>query len=344
MNILILGGTRFIGPYVVQFLLELGHDVTVFNRGRNPIQPPKSVRHIIGDRHSLRSFSNQFRKIAPSIVIDMCAYNESEAASTMEVFSGMAGRVVIVSSMDVYRGWDRFFNRDTSFAPHADPFTETSQLRERFYPKRKQSEGASDWRFKYEKILVERAAANHPQLPSTVLRLASIYGPGDHQYRLFDIVKRMGDKRPAILMDKAKAKWRWTWGYVEDVAHAIVLAATDKQAEYQIYNVGEEQTRTQEEWVRALAQTVGWKGRLVTLDAAELPVHLQDAEPVEYRQNLALDSGKIRQELNFSERVPFESSIARTVDWLREHPPANIESKDFDYEAEDACLGKHSTI
>ena len=34
LSILILGGTGFLGPHTVQYALERGHDVTLFNRGR----------------------------------------------------------------------------------------------------------------------------------------------------------------------------------------------------------------------------------------------------------------------------------------------------------------------
>lgn len=179
---------------------------------------------------------------------------------------------------------------------------------------------------------------NDVQLPGTVLRLASIYGPGDHQARLFDIIKRMDDRRPAILIDGAKTEWRWSWDYVENTASAIVLAATDDRAAHQIYNVGEKFTRTQEEWIWAVAQATGWKGRLVPVSEAGLPPHLRESDPVDYRQSLVLDSTKIHRELNFAERVPFDTGIARTVEWLRMSPPVKVDPKDFDYEAEDACL------
>ncbi len=33
MRILILGGTKFVGPHVVQYLVDLGHEVAIFHRG-----------------------------------------------------------------------------------------------------------------------------------------------------------------------------------------------------------------------------------------------------------------------------------------------------------------------
>lgn len=36
MNILILGGTRFLGRYLAKAAIEKGHEVTLFNRGSDP--------------------------------------------------------------------------------------------------------------------------------------------------------------------------------------------------------------------------------------------------------------------------------------------------------------------
>lgn len=70
----------------------------------------------------------------------------------------------------------------------------------------------------YDKILVERAVMGDADPVGTILRLPMVYGPGDPQHRLFQYLKRMDDRRPAILMDEGAAGWRWSRGYVENVA------------------------------------------------------------------------------------------------------------------------------
>ncbi|MGE7761186.1 SDR family oxidoreductase [Peribacillus sp. NPDC097895] len=49
MNILILGGTRFLGRYLVKAALEKGHEVTLFNRGSNP-DVFREIEQVRGDR------------------------------------------------------------------------------------------------------------------------------------------------------------------------------------------------------------------------------------------------------------------------------------------------------
>ena len=49
MRILIMGGTRFIGVYLTKLLVEQGHDVVLFNRGKKPA-PLEGIQQIHGDR------------------------------------------------------------------------------------------------------------------------------------------------------------------------------------------------------------------------------------------------------------------------------------------------------
>jgi hypothetical protein len=49
-------------------------------------------------------------------------------------------------------------------------------------------------------------------------------------------------------------------------------------------------------------------------------------------------SGKIRSELGFFEPVPFEEGIRRAIAWESQNPPAEINSQQFDYAAEDEAL------
>ena len=52
LDILVLGGTGFIGPHQVRFALDRGHNVTLFNRGQSAPDMFPDLETIIGDRES----------------------------------------------------------------------------------------------------------------------------------------------------------------------------------------------------------------------------------------------------------------------------------------------------
>lgn len=107
MRILIIGGTRFMGPLVVRFLYEQGHEVTVFHRGQNQAAMPEGVRELLGDRHSPAAFDDRLRELEPDVVLDMIPVTEQDAIAVMRAFTGVARRVVSISSQDVYRAFGR---------------------------------------------------------------------------------------------------------------------------------------------------------------------------------------------------------------------------------------------
>jgi len=175
-----------------------------------------------------------------------------------------------------------------------------------------------------------------PHLPGTVLRLPMVYGPGDYQHRMFAFLKRMEDQRPAILMDEAEADWKWTHGYVENVAGAIALAVTDERAAGRIYNVGEPHTYSMAEWVEKIGVAAGWHGRVVRVPQGRLPEPLRWG--INAAQHIVVVSSRIRRELGYTERVDIDEATLRTVAWERDHPPAKVDEKGFDYALEDKFL------
>lgn len=71
MKLLVLGGTRFLGYYVVLEALKRGHEVTTFNRGKTDRGVHSRVKELYGDRdgglHVLQSDEWD-------AVIDTCGY------------------------------------------------------------------------------------------------------------------------------------------------------------------------------------------------------------------------------------------------------------------------------
>ena len=107
MKIFIIGGTKFIGPFVVRALHNKGHDVILFNRGQTTHLFPFQVTSIQGDRSDLVSFKDKLLSFSPDVVIDMIPYSETDAKQLANIFHGSVKRIVIISSCDVSMDWLR---------------------------------------------------------------------------------------------------------------------------------------------------------------------------------------------------------------------------------------------
>ncbi len=336
MRILIIGGTGFSGPIIVRRLNEMGYEIALFNRGQTQADMPADIRQIHGDRKDITEFAGELKKFAPDIVLDMICSVEQDAQNVTDVFKGVAGRIIALSSQDVYLAYGRIIGTEPGNLEHV-PLNEKSPLRTKLFPYRDKAAGPDDWSYHYEKILVEKTYMSNPELPGTILRLPMLYGPRDSRHhRLFEYLKRMDDNRPAIILEQDLAGWRWTKGYIENVAEAIVLAVTDDRAKYKIYNVGETETLTETEWVKAIGWAAGWNGHVVAVSKEKIREYL--IPDYNTAQHLVTDSSLIRKELGYREAVSFDEGLRRTIEWERAHPPQKIDPALFDYAAEDAVL------
>jgi len=333
MRVLVIGGTQFIGPPTVRLLVEAGHDVTIFHRGRTETDLPLPVRHVHGDREHLAQYGEQFRSLLPDIIVDMCAYTERDAQATAATFLGTAQRLIALSSQDVYRAYGRL-HRSEPGEPELVPFAEHAAMRERLYPYRGKGMDLED----YEKILVERVVMGSQDLPGTVLRLPMVYGERDPQRRLAIELRRMDDARPAIVLEETFAGWRWTRAYVENVAAAIVLAVNDARAIGRIYNVGETDALSYADWLREVGRAAGWQGEVVIVPDGRLPASLRPPDG-DYRQDLVAETSRIRWELSYVEPVPREEGLRRAIAWERD-ARASTAPRQLDYAAEDALLAE----
>lgn len=96
MNVLIIGGTRFLGRHIVDELLRRGHAPTLFNAGNHREDAPPSVEQIHGERaHDLRLTGDRHW----NCVIDTCGFLPAQLEVSCRYFAGRADRYVFVSSV-----------------------------------------------------------------------------------------------------------------------------------------------------------------------------------------------------------------------------------------------------
>ena len=323
MRVLFIGGAKMTGPFAVRELLDAGHEVMLLHRSHSQSPLLRGAVQLIGDKSELPAMRDRLAALRLDLIVHMVAFTEADAAALIQAAAEIVPRSLVVSSIDVYRAYGRL-HRTEPGPSDPTPLNEDAPLRATL-----SIHGAG-----YEKIAVERIARSDPRLSCTVLRYPAVYGPGDYQHRLGQWVRRMDDHRPFILIGKSQAAWRFTHGYVENVAAATARAITNPIAAGRIYNVGDAITPTWVDWIRRVGRACHWDGEILVVPEGQLPPHL--SENLDFSQDWTVDTARIRAELGYLEPIAPDEAMWRAIQWEREHPPPAAPVK-LEYAAEDAA-------
>lgn len=171
LRILVLGGTGFIGPHMVRYAVERGHEVSIFTRGRRDIDLPERVERLVGDRNDDHT---ALEGRTWDVVLDNNAQDYRWVQKSTELLADATRQYVFVSSISAYAlegfGWDRA--EQVMMEPLVD------EDYQRIEPPEGWSDG-DDAPYGLMKTLSEDIV--HAAFPggATIVRPGLIVGPGD---------------------------------------------------------------------------------------------------------------------------------------------------------------------
>jgi nucleoside-diphosphate-sugar epimerase len=305
MQILVLGGTQFLGRHVVEIALARGHDVTLFNRGRTRPELFPNVEKLRGDRDTDlgalqgRSFD---------AVVDTSGYVPRLVRQTLDALGDVA-HYTFVSSISVY-------------ADVSSPPTEEAPVAELQEP-------TEEWREAYGELKADCEDLVRERFPDAfVPRPGLIVGPWDPTGRFTYWPTRVADGGRVLAPAPPDADAQVI--DVRDLAGWIVRAAEDRLAG--TYNAVDRPLRrdTLLETCRAVA---GTDAELVWVDPAfllehevgewmELPLWLADPA---YAGMLSVDPA--RAFAAGLETRPLEETVRDTLAWVASgEAPAHTEA------------------
>lgn len=164
VDILVLGGTGFIGPHMVREALRRGHSVTLFNRGRTNSALFPDLETIKGDRADDLEGLRDRRWDA---VVDNSGYMPDHVGASAGLLANSVDHYLFVSSISVYAD---FAQPNDEESPVATLIGDGKEFSWEDY-------GA------LKALCEQRAAAEMGSDRLTVLRPTYICGPGDHTDR-----------------------------------------------------------------------------------------------------------------------------------------------------------------
>lgn len=196
MNVLIIGGTRFIGRHLVHAAQLRSHTVTLFHRGKTNADLFPDVEKLHGDRSvDLSALHGR----AWDAVIDTCGYVPAHVAMSARALADAAGQYVFVSSISAYRdsfvaGIDESYPLATMPADEAVKVTSPTQVTGENY-------GAL-------KALCEQVVEQAMPDRALIVRPGLIVGPYDSTDRFTYWVRRIGRGGDVLIPDTLNQPWQ----------------------------------------------------------------------------------------------------------------------------------------
>lgn len=179
MNVLVLGGTRFFGIYLVWELLRRGHEVTVATRGRTKDEFGDAVKRLTVERTDRADMERVFSYRYYDVVYDDIAYTSGDVKIALDAIR--CRRYVMVSSASVYALHFQTVERD--FVPEREPLV--------WYESREAV------RYDLAKRSAECALAQHYREKNAVwVRFPYVIGEDDYTDRLYFYVEHVVNEMP----------------------------------------------------------------------------------------------------------------------------------------------------
>jgi nucleoside-diphosphate-sugar epimerase len=318
MRSLVIGGTRNLGPSIVQALLNQGHEVAVFNRGQTRDNLPEEVERLRGDRTDPNQLKQALGGREFDLVVDTTLYTGPEAEAAVELFTGRVGRYVFISTGQVYLiriGLGRPFKEKDYAGPvmAAPPKSDESDY--------------SNWLYGFDKRAAEDVFAKawtERQFPYTSLRLPMVNSERDSHERIYGYFLRLLDDGPILVPEGTGLPVRHVYG--EDVVQAIMRLASGSLGKGSAYNIAQDETLTLDQFLEILADAAHRPLKIIRVAREELNREglLPECSPFSGQWMSSIENAHSKTELGM-QYTPVASYVKKLVSYYQAIPAKKIE-------------------
>jgi nucleoside-diphosphate-sugar epimerase len=317
VRVLLLGGTGFFAPFLVDELVGRGHEAAVLTKSDHDFGMGSVI---FGEAEDRRGLSEAIASWSPEAVVDMLHQSGDRARLVLEACTGRVGRSLHLSSAAVYGS-----------NPTCPIDEETELVRAGGAPA---GVGAL---VEADRVVLEAIAQG---TPATVVRLPELYGPYDPRAGEWFFAKRALDGRARIAVPDGGLAICHR-GFVQNMAWGVMQALTTKRAVGETYNLGEEKLYTLGQFARGVANAFDHAWDIYSVPGGRWRTP--------YDHTSFYDLRKARGHLRYRDRMIPRDGLELTLGWLSQEPRGESWSwpgidRPFDYEREDALIEEQGRL
>ena len=315
LEILLIGGSGFMGRHVARELLAAGHRVATLSRGRRPSF--EGVTFLTADRRDPRSLVQALEGRRFDATVDFLVYDSGDI-ETLRGVEGRLGRYVMISTGQVYLVGEGVVppcrEQDVERPLRPEPGTGTRDH--------------AEWSYGVRKRSAERAMLTWTEArgeAGLALRLPIVQGDGDGSLRLWAYLERMLDGGPLVLPEGGRRPTRFL--HAGDLAQMVRRLARPTKPVSPAYNLAQPEVVPLGEFLKRIAVIAGLDVRFVDAPWAECrAAGLDEAfSPYAGEWTSVLDPSRAVEECEFR-GTRLDDYLPGVVRWHLEHRPATSHS------------------
>ena len=294
-------------------LIEMGHRLTILNRGISHDDLPEQVSRLTADRTDINQMRRALNGREFDVVVDTVIYEGHEADATVNILDGHVGHYIFISSGQVYLVRDGIEQpvKESDYNGPLIPQPEANTY------------DHEEWLYGSGKRDAENAYAQAFQtsgFPYTSLRLPMVNSERDYLNRLYSYLLRIKDGGPILVPDTPTLPLRHV--YVGDVVQAVVRLIEQGAGQGKAYNIAQEEMLPLPEFLEVVGQQVNKIPNVVTVEREVLETNgfLPDCSPFSDLWMSVLDNSLSKTELGMT-YTPVEVYVENIVCHYQDNPP-----------------------
>jgi len=316
-EVLFIGGTGLISSACTSLAVDLGFDVYLLNRGRDPDRA-RGAATIVADIHDETATESALAGRRFDAVVDWIAFTPEDVERDLRLFSGKTDQFVFISSASAYqKPLDHWLISEET--PLANPF----------------------WDYSRNKIASEQRlmrAHREDGFPVTIVRPSLTYGdtqvplPVNSWEKPFTAIARMRRGKPLIVPGDGTSLWTIT--HNSDFAVGLVGLLGNPGAIGEAFSITSDEVLTWDAMYRRTAAAAGVEPRIVHIASDFIAACMPEMTGTligDKAASAVFDTSKIKRVVpDFHAVTPFAEGIRRTVAWFDADPSRQVIDTEMD--------------